>query len=272
MRSAILAAAALVLPAGTLAADIVSARYDAAADELVVDIAYRGTGPGHDFRLEWGQCEPGGEAVARLIDRQGGDAAREPFRVTQRFDPAPAGCRPERVTLRLGRVSHATVRIAEQAVSAPKPWLDVLASDLIGSKVSNALGEDLGTIEDVVVDVPGEAVRYAVLAFPAERERFAVPMTQLLPIIGTERLQLTVDRAALVVRGGIETDRLPPHLASVTQLMAGEVRDLVLNFSTRQVRGVVLDSGETVASSALASSAGAGGTRAEPADRLSEPR
>lgn len=267
-----LLAAALLVPTTALAADIVSARYDPAADALVVDIAYRGTRPGHDFRLEWGQCEPGGAAVARLIDRQGGDAAREPFRVTQRFDLAQAGCRPERVTLRLGRVSHATVRIPEQGASAPKPWLDVLASDLIGSMVSNALGEDLGTIEDLVVDVPGQEVRYAVLAFPAEHERFAVPITQLLPVIGTERLQLTVDRAALIARGGIGADRLPPHLAPVTQLMAGEVRDLVLNFSTRQVRGVVLDSGETVALSALASGAGAGGTRAEPAERLPQPR
>lgn len=271
MRSALLAAA-LLLPAAAPAADILSARYDAVAGELVVEIAYRGTRPGHDFRLEWGRCEPGGAAVARLIDRQGGDAARENFRVTERFDLAGAACRPEQVTLRLGRVSHATVRIAGQTGSAPKPWLDVLASDLIGKRVSNALGEDLGTIEDLVVDLRGEELRYAVLAFPAERERFAVPITQLLPIIGTDRLQLTVDRAALIARGGIAADRLPPGLAAVTQLMAGEVRDLVLNFSTRQVRGVVLDSGETVALSALASGAGAGGTRAEPAERLPQPR
>lgn len=121
----------------------------------MVEIAYRGTRPDHDFRLEWGRCEPGGPAVARLIDRQGGDAARENFRVTERFDLAGAGCRPEQVTLRLGRVSHATVRIAEETVSVPKPWLDVLASELIGSEVSNEMGAVLDSGETVALGALG---------------------------------------------------------------------------------------------------------------------
>lgn len=117
-----LALLACLFSASALAADILAARYDPAADGLVVEIAYRGTHADHDFALEWGRCA-GGEAVARLIDRQGSDLAREDFRVQQRFGLAGLECRPARVTLRLGRVSHATVLVpAGEENLGFEPW------------------------------------------------------------------------------------------------------------------------------------------------------
>jgi hypothetical protein len=104
--AAVLALAAL--PSG--AADIVGARYDANADEIVVDIVYRGTQPGHRFAVEWGPCTDSGVA-ARLVDRQGDDPAREEFRVRERIALGGLPCRPAEVTLRLGKVSHARVQV-----------------------------------------------------------------------------------------------------------------------------------------------------------------
>jgi hypothetical protein len=97
------------------AADIRKAYYDPTHDELVVEIAYRGTVPDHDFVLRWGECQRGEDAsqgiAARIVDLQGNDEARESFRTQARFSLANLGCRPARVTLRLGRVSHETVLV-----------------------------------------------------------------------------------------------------------------------------------------------------------------
>ena len=38
------------------AADIVEARHDPASDQIVAEVAYRGTNPDHDFSVQWGQC------------------------------------------------------------------------------------------------------------------------------------------------------------------------------------------------------------------------
>jgi sporulation protein YlmC with PRC-barrel domain len=260
-----------LLPGLAAAADILDARYDPAVDALVVDIAYRGTRDGHDFKLRWGPCRHGNIA-ARLVDRQGHEAAREDFRVTARFPLQELECRPANITVRLGRVSHTTVFVpAREAAAVPKPWLDVRASELLGRPVTNALGEDLGDIADVVVDLPGEEVRRVLLRFRAEREMFAFPITAFAPVIGGERLLLTVDRASLLARGGVEP-QLQPGEASVSRLMRGNVRDLVLNFSTDRVRAAILDSGELVPLAAAASPAGAGGTRAEPSERAGNRR
>ncbi len=114
LRAALIA---VLLVAGlpAKAADIVGAKYDAADDTIVVNIAYRGTQPDHEFTVEWGPCnEAGGPpagVTARLIDRQGRDIAREEFRVTGRLGLQELPCRPAEVTLRLGRVSHARVLV-----------------------------------------------------------------------------------------------------------------------------------------------------------------
>ncbi|MCC6213083.1 MAG: hypothetical protein IT513_18745 [Burkholderiales bacterium] len=108
--SMLLLACALALSGAARAADIVRATYDPASDELVVEIAYRGANPGHDFVLNWDACD-GAHASARLADRQGSENARQDFMVSERFGLADLPCRPASVTLRLGRTAHASVDI-----------------------------------------------------------------------------------------------------------------------------------------------------------------
>lgn len=110
MLRAIFIAALVLAGFPALAADIVGATYDAASDEIVVDIVYLGTKPGHEFTVEWGSCSDTGVA-GRLVDQQGGDLAKEEFHVRRRIGLGGLPCRPAEVTLRLGKVSHARVRV-----------------------------------------------------------------------------------------------------------------------------------------------------------------
>lgn len=106
------------VPVAAHAQTILDASYDPAADALVVEVAYRGTGPDHAFRLDWEPCRPspagGHTAVARLIDMNGDDVAQRDYRVVQRFDLSALACRPAEVTLRLGPVSNRTVSVPER--------------------------------------------------------------------------------------------------------------------------------------------------------------
>lgn len=101
------------------AAALGSVAYDAAHDELVVEIIYRGTHPDHEFSLDWAQCRRRGDgnppyqAAARLIDAHGRDVAREDYRVTRRFDLSSLECRPALVTVRLGPTANRTVYLPE---------------------------------------------------------------------------------------------------------------------------------------------------------------
>jgi len=101
------------LPAIATAADILGAHYDAASDQVVVDIAYRGTNPDHEFIVEWGSCSQASppRLAGRLIDRQGRDVAREDYRTSEELPLDDMPCRPAIVTLRLGRVAHADVYV-----------------------------------------------------------------------------------------------------------------------------------------------------------------
>lgn len=79
--------------------------YDAAKDQLVVTMVYRGTNPDHAFSLKWGQCKNVQgknmrEIAAEVLDSQGQDVARSSFKKTTRFDLSNIPCRPSKVTLR----------------------------------------------------------------------------------------------------------------------------------------------------------------------------
>jgi hypothetical protein len=100
-----LAAASLYLDTSpALAANFVSARYEADTDELVVTLAYRGTHPDHEFSIEWGACKtdgaPGNMTLsARVTDREWNDLARRDFIKTVRFSLRDVHCRPSTITL-----------------------------------------------------------------------------------------------------------------------------------------------------------------------------
>jgi hypothetical protein len=139
-RACALLAAMLALPLH--AADILEAGYNAARDQIEVDIAYRGTHPDHEFTVQWGECsgESPPRLVGRLVDRHGGDAAREDYRTKERVALGAIPCRPAIVTLRLGRVAHAEVfvpRHIELMRGAPQgPYEE------IGAIEARALGAD----------------------------------------------------------------------------------------------------------------------------------
>ena len=105
----------LGLPSAALSQTILDVSYDRAQDALIVDLAYQGTNPNHDFALVWDQCQPAGEGkhnvVGRLVDGQGNDAARSDFQVRRRFPLTGLACRPAEVTIRMGPVSNWTVSV-----------------------------------------------------------------------------------------------------------------------------------------------------------------
>jgi len=102
------------------AEDIRRATYDRQHDQIVLDIAYRGTQGEHRFDVAWGRCTAGTppRIAGRLIDRQGSERALEDFRAHVRVPLDALPCRPVRATLRLGRVSHATILIPPQPTQA----------------------------------------------------------------------------------------------------------------------------------------------------------
>ena len=106
------------LPSPALSQTILDAFYDRAQDALIVELAYQGTNPNHDFSLVWDRCEPAGEGrhtvVGRLVDNQGNDAARSDFQVRRSFPLTGLACRPAEVTVRMGPVSNRTVSIPAQ--------------------------------------------------------------------------------------------------------------------------------------------------------------
>ena len=97
-----------------LGADLRGARYDRATDTIVVEVAYQGTNPRHQFSVQWGRCE--GDALAgRLVDSQWNDEAVKPYRLVDHVSLDGIPCRPARVVLRMGRTGQATVFVPAKA-------------------------------------------------------------------------------------------------------------------------------------------------------------
>jgi sporulation protein YlmC with PRC-barrel domain len=90
----------------------------------------------------------------------------------------------------------------------------VLSADtLAGDKVVNAAGEDLGKIEDFMLDVESGRIRYAVLSFGGVlgigSKLFAVPPEALTVDTENARLILDVDRERLQNAPGFDKDNWP---------------------------------------------------------------
>jgi sporulation protein YlmC with PRC-barrel domain len=90
----------------------------------------------------------------------------------------------------------------------------VLSADtLAGDKVVNAAGEDLGKIEDFMLDVESGRIRYAVLSFGGVlgigSKLFAVPPEALTVDTVNKRLILDVDRERLQSAPGFDKDNWP---------------------------------------------------------------
>ena len=92
----------------------------------------------------------------------------------------------------------------------------VPSNKIIGKHVSNSWSEDLGKIEDVVIDLHTGKIVYAVLSFRGimgiGAKHFAIPWEKIgLPKMGdaTETFSINIDREDLLHSPGFEPDNWP---------------------------------------------------------------
>lgn len=87
------------------------------------------------------------------------------------------------------------------------------ASTLTGDSVRNAAGEDLGTIKEIMIDIPSGRVAYAVMSFGGflgmGDKLFAVPWTALKVDEDEKCFILHVDRPTIEQAPGFDKDNWP---------------------------------------------------------------
>jgi sporulation protein YlmC with PRC-barrel domain len=102
----------------------------------------------------------------------------------------------------------------DTTASREKRYRRVLsAGTLAGDRVRNAAGEDLGKIEEIMIDLPSGRVAYAVLSFGGflgiGDKLFAVPWSALSIDEGEHEFILNVDRKTLENAPGFDKDNWP---------------------------------------------------------------
>ncbi|MHB1294681.1 MAG: PRC-barrel domain-containing protein [Anaerolineae bacterium] len=87
------------------------------------------------------------------------------------------------------------------------------ASTLIGDRVRNSVGEDLGKIEEIMLNVDSGCIDYAVLSFGGVAgigdKLFAVPWDRLSLRTDEKKFVLDVDKATLSSAPGFDKDNWP---------------------------------------------------------------
>jgi sporulation protein YlmC with PRC-barrel domain len=87
------------------------------------------------------------------------------------------------------------------------------ASSLAGDSVKNAAGEDLGNVNEIMIDIPSGRVAYAVLSFGGVfgigSKLFAVPWEVLTVDEDRKCFVLNVDKATLERAPGFDKDHWP---------------------------------------------------------------
>lgn len=82
---------------------------------------------------------------------------------------------------------------------------------LLGSRVVNYAGEELGSLEDVAVDIPDGVIRHAFVALPAAgisgAMTVAIPWSALVPNPPARQCFLDCTREVLDRAGGTESGR-----------------------------------------------------------------
>jgi sporulation protein YlmC with PRC-barrel domain len=85
--------------------------------------------------------------------------------------------------------------------------------DAIGKKVVNFAGEDLGKIEDIMIDFGVARVTYAILSFGGflgvGNKLFAVPWLNLKYDVATENFVIRADKRLLEKAPGFDKDNWP---------------------------------------------------------------
>jgi sporulation protein YlmC with PRC-barrel domain len=87
------------------------------------------------------------------------------------------------------------------------------ASTLAGDKVRNEAGEDLGKIDEIMIDIPTGRVAYAVISFGGfmrmGNKLFAIPWSALAVDEDEKCFILDVDRQTLETAPGFDKDNWP---------------------------------------------------------------
>ena len=87
------------------------------------------------------------------------------------------------------------------------------AGTLAGDRVRNSAGEDLGKIEEIMIDIPGGRVAYAVLSFGGflgmGNKLFAVPWDALTIDEQEHEFVLNIDKQTLEKAPGFDKDNWP---------------------------------------------------------------
>lgn len=87
------------------------------------------------------------------------------------------------------------------------------SSTLTGDAVRNRKGEDLGKIEDLMIDVNDGSINYAVLSYGGflgmGDKLFAVPWSALTVAAGEERLVLDIEEQRLKDAPGFDKNNWP---------------------------------------------------------------
>ena len=94
------------------------------------------------------------------------------------------------------------------------PGPDLMGADtLVGNDVCDQLGEDLGDIKEIMLDVGSGKISYAVLSFGGflgmGEKLFAVPWKALTLDTGNKRFVLNVERERLTKAPGFDKDLWP---------------------------------------------------------------
>jgi hypothetical protein len=122
--------AALCYAASAAAIAVLDLTYDAPKDQLVMTIAYRGTNPDHEFRVQWETCakldDERMQILGVLIDDQPNDHARQEFSKPLRIDMRNFSCRPAKVTIKTsaGFFTSVDVPAPKTKWSPPQPGTD----------------------------------------------------------------------------------------------------------------------------------------------------
>lgn len=99
--------------------------YDASKDQLVMQIAYRGTNPDHEFSVEWAECarldEERSQIFGMLVDDQANDRALQEFTKEFTVDLLGFSCRPAKVTIRTSVGFFIAVDIPAAPKKGPPP-------------------------------------------------------------------------------------------------------------------------------------------------------
>lgn len=100
------------------------------------------------------------------------------------------------------------------------------ATTILGNKVVNAEGEQLGTIRDLVIDLDDAQIAYAVLSFGGflgmGDKLFAIPLEALAFNLKDQTVILDVDKEVLKNAPGFDKDHWPDN----AQYEAGWLLDI----------------------------------------------